>query len=178
MIKIAENGKRFFVSPKRPDHLRVQAASYRMGTVFLCPGQSGWVLKLTTYTYLVTRLILLVPIHAFMAWTGTSSPSFGSVSGVIITKLWGASWFPLGPAGKCRENFRGSAVTASFHIPPVNHPLLPYHSALHSRTYVHRRKIDQKWIHKVCINTNKNSGDLIILILYNAAFEPVTVISV
>jgi len=64
---------------------------------------------------------------------------YGSSLGVIITKLWGASWFPLGTAGKCWEKIQGSAVTASFHISPVHHPLLPYHSVLRSRTYVHRR---------------------------------------
>jgi len=103
---------------------------------------------------------------------------YGSVSGVIITQLWWASWFPLGPAGKCWKKIQGSTVTASFHISPVLDPLLLYHSVLHSRTYVHRRQIDQKWIHKACINTNQKSGDLIILFLYNAPFEPVTIINV
>ena len=34
----AGNGKIFFSSPKRPDHLRVQAFCCIMGTAFLCRG--------------------------------------------------------------------------------------------------------------------------------------------
>jgi len=51
-----------------------------MRTRVLARGQSGWGVKLTTYLYLVPRLriggvIRLLPIYAFMIWTGENLQS-------------------------------------------------------------------------------------------------------
>lgn len=70
-------GKRFFISPKRPDWLCGPP-----GLLFsrvLSWGWSSWDMKLSTHLHLVLTLrmsgaLLLLPLYACMSWTGRTLP--------------------------------------------------------------------------------------------------------
>jgi hypothetical protein len=73
-----ERGRRFLFSPKRPTSLGAHPASYSMSTGFISRRQSGWGVNLTTHFHLVPKILMnettpLLPLCAFMAWTGETS---------------------------------------------------------------------------------------------------------
>jgi len=62
-----------------PDRLSGPPTLIFSGTGVLSPGQNSRNVELTTHLHLVTRLrnggvIPLLPLYAFMSWTGTNLP--------------------------------------------------------------------------------------------------------
>jgi hypothetical protein len=75
-------GKRFFPSPVCPDRIQVPLSLLFNGhrVFFFSRGKAVGV-KLITHLYLVlklrmSRVILLLPLYALMAWTGKLCPFF------------------------------------------------------------------------------------------------------